>query len=116
MAEKIPGGVISPRIQDGVLYWRRGDVFKLNLLLKLYSAGEEYELTDSDTVTVTFYDSGEYKIHVFSAHADKNAVTMDFDKSISGIFDKGRYTYDIAVELSDGSVSTIADDNVAVVL
>lgn len=116
MAEKIPGGVISPRIQDGVVYWRRGDVFRLNLKFKLISGGVGYDLKDDDAVIVTFYDSGEYKVHEFSSFAVNNAVALNFDKSISDLFDKGRYSYDIAVKMADGSVSTIADDNVAVVL
>lgn len=116
MAEKIPGGVISPRIQDGVIYWQRGDVFRFNLMLKLYSMGEKLALSDEDIVTVTFYDSGEHKVYVFSTSAVGNTAALFFDKSISELFDKGRYTYDIAIELADGSVYTIADDNVAVVL
>lgn len=116
MAEKLPGGVISPRIEDGVIYWRYGDAFKLNLMLKLYSAGQRYDLAEDDVVTVTFRDSGEYEVYKFSTHVADNLATIVFDKSISSVFGKGRYTYDIAVELADGAVSTIADDNVAVVL
>ncbi len=116
MADKIPGEVISPRIKDGVIYWRRNDVFKVNLILKLSSMGESYTLKEGDIVTVAFFDSGSYPIKQFSTNADNNRVILDFDKSITKLFDKGRYTYDISVELSDGSVYTIADDNVAVVL
>ncbi|MBE6944474.1 MAG: hypothetical protein E7459_00090 [Ruminococcaceae bacterium] len=96
---KLPWAKMSPRIENGVLYWFEGDTFRLNLILTLQDqdgapvavkAEERLELTfrnkRRDTVkTVTF--SGE--------EAASGKVTLVVDESLSTLFSAGRYSYDL---------------------
>lgn len=116
MAEKIPGEIISPSIKNGVLCWCRGDVFTFNLTLALSSLGEEYLLSENDTVEVSFYDKSDFCVHKFSTVAENGScITLVFDEVVSSAFDKGRYTYDICITTADGMRVTVANDNTAVV-
>lgn len=117
MAEKLPGEVISPMIWDGVLYWCKDDTFNLHLKLHLAAMGREHLLSEDDTVEVCFYDKSDFCIHKFSSNAENgNCINLSFDESVTSAFDKGRYTYDICVTAASGKRTTVANNNVAVVL
>ena len=129
MAEKIPGEVLSPMIDKGVLYFCEGDVFKVSLKLELYAMGEKYALKEGDTVEVTFRDRSGAVTKVFSSVAENengeensetvengNCITLDFDKETTLLFTKGKYLYDVCIKEENGNRTTVANDNVAVVM
>ncbi len=117
MAEKICSGCISPSISDGVLYWCHGDTFTFTLLLNLSALGETHLLEDGDTVEVIFKDKAGFAVKTFYSNAeDGNRIKLIFDKEVSSAFDKGRYVYDVCIVDSDGIRTTVANDNVAVVM
>lgn len=117
MAEKICSECISPSIVDGVLYWYQGDTFAYNLLLNLTAMGEKHQLSDTDRVEVVFKDRTGYAVKTFTAIAENgNRITLLFDKEVTSAFDKGRYVYDVCIVNSNGIRTTVANDNVAVVM
>lgn len=117
MAEKICSGCISPAIENGVLYWCQGDTFSFNLLLNLSAMGEEYNLSGTDNVEVVFKDRSGFAVKTFSVSAENdNCISLIFDKDVTSAFDKGRYVYDVCVVSADGIRTTVANDNVAVVI
>ncbi len=117
MAEKIKGGVLSPMIEDGVLYWCRGDTFSLTLILDLFAMGEKCALSTEDEIEVSFYDKSDWCVKRFSSNAENdNRITLNFDEETSSAFDKGRYLYNVCVLSRDGVRQTVAHGNTAVVL
>ena len=117
MAERIPGEIISPMIEDGVLKWCKGDTFSLHLRLELYAMGEPFALSEGSEVEVSFRDRSDYAVTLFYVIAEKdNCITLEFDKDITSAFDEGRYTYDVRITDGDGERRTVAKDNVAVVI
>lgn len=96
---KLPWAKMSPRIENGVLYWFEGDTFRLNLILTLkdqdgapvtVKAEETLELTflnkHRDTVKTVTFPGGE---------AATGKVTLVVDEELSALFPAGRYSYDL---------------------
>lgn len=117
MAEKIPGEILSPNLCDGVLTWCRGDTFTLFIRLELYALGEKYILPKGNEVEVIFRDASDYAVAKFYTSDYKdNCITITVDKEMSSAFGKGRYLWDVCIIDPEGNRTTVANDNVAVVI
>ena len=117
MAERIPGEILSPHLTDGVLTWCRGDSFSLQLSLELYALGEKYVLPEGSEIEVVFRDSSDYAVAKFYTTDYKdNCITITLDKEASSAFGKGRYLWDVCAVDPEGNRTTVANDNVAVVI
>lgn len=107
----IPGARPSPRIEKGVLCWYEGDTFEITLRFALRDQDNEaVEMGSGDGVTVTFLDETRQTVHTFSfPGVTDNQVTLVFDETVSGKFQKGRYRYD--VRYTHGDRTTLARGN-----
>ncbi len=96
---KLPWAKMSPRIENGVLYWFEGDTFRLNLLLTLKDQdGEPVEVKSHETLELTFLDKRRdtVKTLTFSGQtAAAGTVTVVVDEGMSQLFPAGRYSYDL---------------------
>ena len=109
--ENLPGAAFSPRIELGALKWYEGDTFELQLTLDLTDQdGEEITIAPTDTVSVVFSDENGDAVKAFEfTEVENNTVTLGFDSSVTALFPKGRYSYD--VRYSAAERTTIANDN-----
>lgn len=114
----IPSADISPRIENGVLYWYEGDTGTLVFDIELTDQdGEALTIDPADTFDVIFRNERRQAVQTFSAlTATDGQISMTFDSTVAAKFPKGRYTYDVIYTRdSDGKVTTLCDDNEAVV-
>lgn len=112
---KLPHARLSPRIDNGVLYWYEGDTFTMNLELKLRDPdGEEIIIPDTATVTVVFRDESEETVKEFTfEEIEGNTVVLEFDTNCTALFPAGKYTYDVYY---DGEYrTTLINENKVVV-
>lgn len=99
----LPTAKVSPRIENGVLYWYAGDTFTLELELSLEDQDGTALAVDSDTddVTVEFYNDRRESVKTFSygktagSTITGNVISLVFDEQVSALFPKGSYTYDV---------------------
>lgn len=96
---KLPWAKMSPRIENGVLYWYAGDTFRLNLNLTLKdTTGETVTVGAEETLELTFYDRRRDTVKTLTWTGDDAAdgfVTVVMDESASTLFPTGRYSYDL---------------------
>lgn len=98
----IPTAKKSPRVENGTLYWYAGDLFRVEIGLKLKDQDDEaVHIGTPDTVTVTFYDAQRETVHTFTPSVTNDWATLVFDETVSAKFPKGRYTYDMEYEYTD---------------
>lgn len=93
----IPSAAPSPRIVGGVLKWYAGDTFELQVDLELKDEnGEAVVIESGQSVEFVFRDRTGKTVYAvgFEDIAD-NRVVVRFDASVSALFPKGRYTYDV---------------------
>lgn len=115
MYNNIPNAELSPRIVNGVIRWYYLDTFSVQLSLDLTDQdGEPLVLSNDDTVSIVFRDQSRNTVKEFTfAEIADNTVTMEFDSDCTALFDRGNYTYIVAV--THGDRTTIAHENKAVV-
>lgn len=108
MAIRIPSAEVSPRNDNGILKFYEGDTFKFQLYLELEDQdGEDIILDGSkDSVVINFFDYKNIIAKTFGFGKDKdnligaeNILELDFDEETTGLFEKGKYTYDCIVEI-----------------
>lgn len=96
---KLPWAKMSPRIENGVLYWFEGDTFQMNLLLTLKDQdGLTLEVKSNEKLELVFLDKHRdvVKTLVFSGQvASSGAVRVVMDTELSALFPAGRYSYDL---------------------
>lgn len=111
----IPNAEMSPRIVNGVLKWYEGDTFELQLELELTDQdGESVIIGASDTVKIVFLNERREQVKEFSfTNVQNNTVTLDFDATVTALFRRGRYTYDVYYTAAERT--TLANENKAVV-
>ena len=111
----IPNAKVSPRIDTGVLYWYEGDTFSLVIELDLTDQdGESVIIGASDTVKIVFLNERRETVKEFSfTNVENNTVTMDFDSTVTALFPRGKYTYDVYYTAAERT--TLANENEAVV-
>lgn len=114
--ERIPSAELSPRLENGVLYWYDGDTFEVELEIDAVDEdGEAIILGDGDSVTVKFLDCHRNSVKEFAFTTfNENVVTMEFDGTATALFPAGEYTYDIYI-VHSGRRVTIANECKAVV-
>ena len=115
MAE-IPSARQSPRIHNGVLKWYEGDTFGFSIAISLEDQdGETVNVNPGDTVEVEFRDRKNLAVTEFTfANVQNNTVSLDFDDTVTALFRKGEYQYDVVLNHGDKR-TTIAKDNDVVV-
>ena len=92
-----------PEITGGVLCWSEGDIFELNLKMRLFSLGVELIDLTGYTLEALFFDAGGGGVHTFTSEGDGSCVfTLDFTSSVSAKFPAGKYFYDVRVSEPDG--------------
>ncbi len=108
MAIRIPSAEVSPRNDNGILKFYEGDTFIFQLYLELEDQdGEDIILDGSkDSVVISFFDYKNRIAKTFSFGNGKdnligaeNILELDFDEETTGLFEKGKYTYDCIVEI-----------------
>lgn len=96
---KLPWAKMSPRIENGVLYWFEGDTFRLNLILTLKDQdGAAVTVKAEEQLELTFCNKRRdtVKTVVFSgAEAATGKVKLVVDEDLSARFPAGRYSYDL---------------------
>lgn len=101
MATAIPRAEVSPRNENGILKFYKGNTFQYYIHIFLRDQdGEEIAFNnETDTLTVNFFDIKNNLIKAFEFGKDKelqienNIAKFDFTDEVSGLFDKGRYRY-----------------------
>ena len=117
----LPAAAVSPRVENGILYWYAGDTFDLELELKLEDQdGTAVDVDgEKDGVTVCFYDERRELVASFAfgktaeGAVTDNTVTLAFDAEVSALFPKGKYTYDVVYESAHRR--TLVHGNLAIV-
>ena len=122
---KLPSAQLSPRIDNGILYWYHLDTFTLTLTLNLTDSitGEKVQINPSDEILISFFKKdgckgrcGESEVKLVWAQKFTNiqdAVELEFDAATTAKFAPGHYTYNIKYNAVD--VRTIAALNEIVV-
>lgn len=91
----IPRAKMSPRIENGIIYWYEGDTFEFNIAI---------ELRDQDGEVVTPSDQSAFEMIVRDEKNDEifsekqygvSGFTFACDENVTALFRKGKYRYDI---------------------
>ena len=92
----------SPRIENGVLLWYYGDTFDYEITISLVDQdGEAIDIEATDSVNINFYNAKNELVKTFAFGSgsteavDDNIVCLAFDETVSALFEKGSYHYDI---------------------
>lgn len=113
----IPSARRSPRLVNGVIYWYEGNTFEMTLKIDLQDQdGEPIDISGTDSVEIVIKNSRKeiVKIFEFSGESvDDNRVLLDFDATVTALFRKGKYTYDIYY--NGEKRTSLADNDVMVV-
>ena len=103
----------SPRLENGVLTWFKGDTFNFRLALSLYDqTGGPIDIAETDSLKINFYNAKNELIKTFAfgeggeAVEDGNTVCLAFSDATSGLFEKGSYHYDIILEGTETTTVT----------
>ncbi|MBR5948217.1 MAG: hypothetical protein IKZ82_06160 [Clostridia bacterium] len=118
---RLPSAKRSPRIVNGIIYWYQGDTFSLTVRIDLKDQdGEPITIDDqTDDVDIVFRNCREETVKTFSFGAaaqttiTDNTITMAFDSTVTALFTRGKYRYD--VYYNGEYRTTLADENVVVV-
>lgn len=101
MATAIPKAERTPRNENGVLKFYKGNTFQyyIHLFLKDQDGEEISFNNETDTLTVKFIDIKNNVIKTFEFGKDKelavenNIAEFDFTDDVTALFDRGRYKY-----------------------
>jgi hypothetical protein len=101
MATAIPRAETSPRNENGVLKFYKGNTFQyyIHLFLKDQDNEEINFNNDTDTLTVKFFSAKNDLVKTFEFGKGKNLALknniaeFDFTDEITALFDRGRYRY-----------------------
>lgn len=93
----IPSAAPSPCIVGGVLKWYAGDTFQLQVDIALRDQnGEAVCISEGQTVTFVFRDETQSVVYEMCfADVTDNSVVLEFTETVTALFPKGRYTYDV---------------------
>lgn len=111
----LPSARPSPRIVNGVIFWYAGDTFEIDINLDIVDQdGDEYEISSTDTVKMTFENSRHQTVatYTFTGIEDNN-ITLEINGTETAKFPKGEYTYKVLLTWEEKT--TIVDKNKVVV-
>ncbi len=101
MAEIIRGKV-SPRMENGVLYFHEGDTFVFTLHLELKNMGVPVPPEEISSVTLLIRDAmGDVVFYETAETNGLGSADFIFSHSVSAEFKRGRYNYDVAVKTGE---------------
>ena len=125
---RLPSAAPSPRIECGVLMWYAGNTFELTIPFTLRDRcpdmlpGEPAPIHfgEVDSVEVIFSKVNGKHVKTFSFPAEgeeieNDTVTLEFDETVTALFGRGEYMYDVDVTVG-GFRTTVGNDNRVVVL
>ncbi len=99
---KLPWAKLSPRIENGVIYWYQGDTFHLHLHLELRDAeGLPVEPGEEDTMELCFYNKSMDPVATIpftNEQVRSGVLTVVMDKATTALFPAGKYTYDLRLQ------------------
>lgn len=113
---RLENAKMSPRIENGTIFWYEGDGFSLSLTLELTDAdGESVDIAADDEITITFEDKRGEEIKTFEfENVENNTVTLKFTDEVTALFKAGKYKYDITI-VHGGIRTTLAKGNDVIV-
>ena len=115
MAEKLLS-VKLPAVRDGTVVWCEGDIFTLNLRMKLLFAGEQLVDHTGYSYEAKFYDRGGKLVQTFISEGGAGRIfAIAFDSVTTRKFTRGRYHFDVCLICPGGRRITLANDVPAVV-
>lgn len=99
---KLPWAKLSPRIENGVIFWYQGDTFHLHLHLELRDT-EGLPITpgETDTMELCFYNKSMDPVTTVPFDAEavaKGVLTVSMDEGMTALFPAGKYTYDLRLQ------------------
>lgn len=96
---KLPWAKMSPRIENGVLFWYEGDTFHLLLRLELTDQdGTPVIPGAEDTLELCFHDARGSVVQTLSFTGDQapeGILSIHMDEAMTALFPAGQYTYDL---------------------
>lgn len=113
--ENIITARLTPRFENGRLYFYEGNTFTLAIEIELkMTSGESFPIESNSKIYCNFYDETDTEIATKTfSNITNSRITLDFDKDFVAKFPKGKYFYDI---IYDGSCRvTLADHNQIIV-
>lgn len=113
MMKNLRRAEVSPRVENGNLFWYEGDTFHLIIRLELKDlTGRKIDLTADDQLELVIRDCREDRILGFSFTGEAleaGSVTLQMDETKAALLPAGKYTYD--VYLTHGDRVTLAKRN-----
>lgn len=113
MMKNLRRAKVSPRVENGNLFWYEGDTFALTIRLELKDlTGRKIDLTADDQLELVIRDCREDRVLGFSFTGETletGTVTLEMDKDKTALLPAGKYTYD--VYLTHGDRVTLAKKN-----
>lgn len=103
---------MSPRIENGILCWYKGDEFTFSINLVLMDTdGEIVDILPEDKITVLFEDEKGEEVKEFEfTSISANTITLEFVDEVTALFREGKYKYDITID-HNGIKTTLAKGN-----
>lgn len=113
MMKNLRRAEISPRVENGNLFWYEGDTFRLTIRLELKDlTGRRVDLTADDRLELVIRDCRDNTVLGFSFTGETletGTVTLQMDEDKTARLPAGKYTYD--VYLTHGDRVTLAKRN-----
>lgn len=109
----IPRAKMSPRIENGIVYWYEGDTFEFNLSINLVDQdGESVTPSDGSAFEMIIRDQRNDEVYRVKEYG-VSGITFACDEQTTALFRKGKYKYDINYY---GEYKTsLAEDNIMIV-
>lgn len=112
---KIKAARLSPRFENGRLYFYEGNTFTVTLDLEFTrSSGEHFVYEEKSKIIFRSYDETEALVEeVVFEDVEDGSVTLEFDNVRSLKYPCGKYTYDVIY--SGSCETTVAKSNQIIV-
>ena len=109
----IPRAKMSPRIENGIIYWYEGDTFEFNVAVDLKDQdGSTVEVSDENAFELVIRDERNNEVYSVKQYGAAG-FTFECDEDTTALFRKGRYRYD--VNYYGEYKTSIAEDNLMIV-
>lgn len=92
---------MTPRVDTGVIYMSKGDVFALDLSVKMKNLGRPIPPSEIRKILVMVRNEYDSVIEYFESETDGNgSASFIFSPGVAEKFRRGTYNYDVAVVTS----------------
>ena len=122
----IPSAEISPRIEQGIIFWYYRDTFQLELVIKLRDEEtlEPIKILPSEEIIVSFYQDEKCGLKgkqnqtpIFSQvfnNIENNKIIIKINDEITNRFTPGKYCYCIKYNYPNNRRTIVADAKIEV--